>query len=176
MPEQASPDFAVMRSRTAYRGCRSRIFFLLNRHRPDSTFLQWSAGVDAHGVVQIGNGAGGGEPMNAEAFSSPIFVKRASYIVQEIASLADAIDFLNEWPEDRRDLTYETALRACCDAYAGHIPVGAASNALSTLQSELPYWRTQPPPCSGSLRARRAAERCRRKHPHWRKATLSRLS
>ncbi|RUW46296.1 DUF982 domain-containing protein [Mesorhizobium sp. M1A.F.Ca.ET.072.01.1.1] len=67
--------------------------------------------------------------MNAEAFSSPIFVKRASYIVQEIASPADAIEFLNEWPEDRRDLTYETALRACCDAYAGHIPVAAASNA-----------------------------------------------
>ncbi|RWB93084.1 DUF982 domain-containing protein [Mesorhizobium sp.] len=67
--------------------------------------------------------------MNAEAFSSPIFVKRASYIVQEIASPADAIEFLNEWPEHRRDLTYETALRACCDAYAGHIPVGAASNA-----------------------------------------------
>ncbi|TIN23333.1 DUF982 domain-containing protein [Mesorhizobium sp.] len=67
--------------------------------------------------------------MNAEAFSSPIFVKRASYIVQEIASLADAFDLLNEWPEDRRDLTYETALRACCDAYAGHIPVDAASNA-----------------------------------------------
>lgn len=128
MPEQASPDFAVMRSRTAYRGCRSRIFFLLNRHRPDSTFLQWSAGVDAARVVQIGYGAGGGERMNAEAFSSPIFVKRASYIVQEIAS-PDAIEFLNEWPEDRRDLTYETALRACCDAYAGHIPVGAASNA-----------------------------------------------
>lgn len=127
MPEQVSPDFAVMRSRTAYRGCRSRI--LLNRHRPDSTFLQWSAGVDAARVVQIGYGAGGGERMNAEAFSSPIFVKRASYIVQEIASLADAIDFLNEWPEDRRDLTYETALRACCDAYAGHIPVDAASNA-----------------------------------------------
>lgn len=67
--------------------------------------------------------------MNAEAFSSPIFVKRATYIVQEIASLADAIDFLNEWPEDGRDLTHETALKACHDAYTGHQPVSAACNA-----------------------------------------------
>lgn len=101
--------------------------------------------------------------MNAEAFSSPIFVKRASYIVQEIASLADAIDFLNEWPEDRRDLTYETALRACCDAYAGHIPVSAASNAFVGFAKRVAILETQPPPCSGSLRARRAAERCRRR-------------
>ncbi|MGX5805757.1 hypothetical protein ACWGS9_31720 [Bradyrhizobium sp. Arg314] len=25
------------------------------------------------------------------------------YIVQEIANLADAIDFLNDWPEDQQD-------------------------------------------------------------------------
>lgn len=50
--------------------------------------------------------------MNAEAFSSPLFVRRATHIIQEIAGLADAIDFLNEWPEDRRDLIHEAALRA----------------------------------------------------------------
>ncbi|MER8440414.1 DUF982 domain-containing protein [Mesorhizobium sp. M1312] len=67
--------------------------------------------------------------MNPEAFSSPVFVKRATYIVQEIASLADAIDFLNEWPEDRRDPIHEATLRACYDAYDGRKPVSAARNA-----------------------------------------------
>ncbi|MGX5829252.1 DUF982 domain-containing protein [Mesorhizobium sp. 43Arga] len=67
--------------------------------------------------------------MNAEAFGTPIFVKRAAYIVQEIASLADGIDFLNEWPEDRRDVIHETALRACYDAYDGRKPLSVARNA-----------------------------------------------
>ncbi|WP_352690703.1 DUF982 domain-containing protein [Mesorhizobium sp. M0663] len=67
--------------------------------------------------------------MKAEAFSSPIFVKRSTYIVQEIASLAEAIDLLDEWPPDRRDRAHETALRTCHDAYDGHKPVGAARNA-----------------------------------------------
>ncbi|BCG83351.1 DUF982 domain-containing protein [Mesorhizobium sp. 113-3-3] len=67
--------------------------------------------------------------MNADAFSSPIFVNLATHIVQEIASLADALDFLNEWPEDRRDGVYQTALRACYDAYEGRNPVCAARNA-----------------------------------------------
>ncbi|GLS38516.1 hypothetical protein GCM10010869_41110 [Mesorhizobium tianshanense] len=67
--------------------------------------------------------------MKAEDLSTPVFVKRGTYIVHEIASLADAIDFLDEWPEDRRDLIHETALRACHDAHDGHKPVSAARNA-----------------------------------------------
>ncbi|ANT54462.1 MULTISPECIES: DUF982 domain-containing protein [Mesorhizobium] len=67
--------------------------------------------------------------MNPEAFSSPLFVKRAAYVVQEIAGLADAIDFLNDWPEDRRDMIHEAALRACYDAYDGRKPVSVARNA-----------------------------------------------
>lgn len=67
--------------------------------------------------------------MQAEAFSSPIFVKRATYIVQEIASLADAIDFLEEWPEDCRNIIHETALKACYDAYDGRKPLSAARQA-----------------------------------------------
>ncbi|MEQ1954672.1 DUF982 domain-containing protein [Mesorhizobium sp. CN2-181] len=66
--------------------------------------------------------------MNPDAFSSPVFVKRATYMVQEIASLADAVDFLNEWPEDCRDLIHEAALWACYDAYDGRKPVSAARN------------------------------------------------
>lgn len=69
------------------------------------------------------------EQMNAEDFSSPLFVKRAAYIVQEIANVADAVDFLNDWPEEQKDLTHQSALRACCDAYDGHKPVSAAYQA-----------------------------------------------
>ncbi|MER8394980.1 DUF982 domain-containing protein [Mesorhizobium sp. M1340] len=46
--------------------------------------------------------------------------------MQEIARPADAIDFLNEWPEDRRDRIHEAALRACFDAYNGRKPASAA--------------------------------------------------
>ncbi|TGT35758.1 DUF982 domain-containing protein [Mesorhizobium sp. M8A.F.Ca.ET.165.01.1.1] len=67
--------------------------------------------------------------MNAEDFSSPIFVKRAAYIVQEIANVADAVDFLNDWPEEQKDLTHQTALQACCNAYDGRKPVSAAHHA-----------------------------------------------
>lgn len=69
--------------------------------------------------------------MNPEAFSRPLFVRPAAYIVQEIASLAHAIDFLNEWPENRRDLLHEAALKACYDAFDGRKPVSAAHNAFS---------------------------------------------
>ncbi|RWE21539.1 MAG: DUF982 domain-containing protein [Mesorhizobium sp.] len=67
--------------------------------------------------------------MNTEDFSSPIFVKRAAYIVQEIANVADAVDFLNDWPEELKDHTHEAALQACCDVYDGHKPISAAHQA-----------------------------------------------
>ncbi|RWE21474.1 MAG: DUF982 domain-containing protein [Mesorhizobium sp.] len=67
--------------------------------------------------------------MDAEDFSSPIFVKRAAYIVQEIANLSDAIDFLNDWPEEQKDFAHQIALRACYDAYEGQKPISAAEQA-----------------------------------------------
>ncbi|MER9477382.1 DUF982 domain-containing protein [Mesorhizobium sp. M0520] len=36
------------------------------------------------------------------------------------------IDFFNEWPEHRRDRTYEAALTACFDACNGRKPASAA--------------------------------------------------
>jgi hypothetical protein len=69
------------------------------------------------------------EGMNATAFSSPIFVKNGAYMVQEIADLGDAIDFLEEWPEDRRNLIHETALRACYQAHGGLKPMSVARDA-----------------------------------------------
>lgn len=58
-----------------------------------------------------------------------MFVKRDAYIVQEIANVADAVDFSNDWPEEQKDLTHQTALQACSDAYDGHKPVSAAHQA-----------------------------------------------
>lgn len=67
--------------------------------------------------------------MNADDFDSPIFVKRAAYIVQEIANVADALDFLNDWPEEQKDPAHQAALQACCDAYDGRKPISAARQA-----------------------------------------------
>jgi hypothetical protein len=67
--------------------------------------------------------------MNDTAFSSPVFVKNGAYMVQEIADLGDAIDFLEEWPEDRRNLIHETALRACYQAHGGLKPMSVARDA-----------------------------------------------
>ncbi|MER9432559.1 DUF982 domain-containing protein [Mesorhizobium sp. M0408] len=103
--------------------------------------------------------------MSSGTFSSPLFVRRAAHIVQEITSPADAIEFLNELPEDRRDRIYEAALRACFDAYNGRKPASAARKTFSALRNRSPYWKMQPPRCNGSLPACRAVEKrkCRRR-------------
>ena len=61
----------------------------------------------------------------SENFAKPLYLRNGSYI-QEIIGLDDALDFLEEWPEDRRTLPFELATEACLDAYVGKIPVGSA--------------------------------------------------
>ncbi|WP_084646963.1 DUF982 domain-containing protein [Mesorhizobium sp. WSM2561] len=39
------------------------------------------------------------------------------------------MDFLNDWPEDQRDLIHQTALRTCYDADDGQKPLSAAHHA-----------------------------------------------
>ena len=51
--------------------------------------------------------------MNDRMFNSPVFVKNGNSLIQEIACLEDALEFLYEWPENRRGPIYDTALRAC---------------------------------------------------------------
>lgn len=63
-------------------------------------------------------------------FDSPVFVRDGYYLVQEIAGVEDAIDFLQEWPENDRDVIYETTWRTCCDAHNGFKPISVAHNAL----------------------------------------------
>lgn len=67
--------------------------------------------------------------MNDRAFDVPVFVKSGEHFVQEIGSLDDALDFLEEWPRNRRGPIYETALRACHRAYSGDVPLDVARNA-----------------------------------------------
>ncbi|RWK46527.1 MAG: DUF982 domain-containing protein [Mesorhizobium sp.] len=55
--------------------------------------------------------------------------QHGSYLVQEIVDLAGAIEFLEEWPEDRRNLIHETALHACYHAHDGRKPMGEARDA-----------------------------------------------
>jgi len=67
--------------------------------------------------------------MNDRMFDSPIFVKSGSSLVQEIACLEDALEFLYEWPKNRRGAIYETALRACQRAFDSSYPLTAARDA-----------------------------------------------
>jgi hypothetical protein len=67
--------------------------------------------------------------MNDRIFDSPVFVKSGNSLVQEIACLEDALEFLYEWPKNRRGPIYETALRACRRAFDGNYPRSAAREA-----------------------------------------------
>jgi len=67
--------------------------------------------------------------MNDRMFDSPVFVKSGNSLVQEIACLEDALEFLYEWPKNRRGAIYETALRACQRAFDSSYPLTAARDA-----------------------------------------------
>jgi hypothetical protein len=67
--------------------------------------------------------------VNDRVFDGPIFVKDGKHVIQEIYSLDDALDFLDEWPLNRRGPIYETALRACHRAYTRDVPLEVARNA-----------------------------------------------
>jgi hypothetical protein len=54
----------------------------------------------------------------------PLFVKHARYI-QELASLDDVFDFLDEWPAYKRGDTYEVLMKACRMAAQGIFPISA---------------------------------------------------
>ena len=59
-------------------------------------------------------------------FDTPIFVDR-KFFFEEICSVEDVADFLENWPEDRRDIAFEAIERACSEAIEGGFP----SNALA---------------------------------------------
>ncbi|TIT98616.1 MAG: DUF982 domain-containing protein, partial [Mesorhizobium sp.] len=51
--------------------------------------------------------------MNDRIFDSPVYVKSGNSLIQEVACLEDALEFLYEWPKHKRGPGYDTALRAC---------------------------------------------------------------
>lgn len=57
-------------------------------------------------------------------FDAPLFLKKRHYI-QEIASLEDVYDFLDEVPESERDTTFEVLEKACRMAAQGIFPLPA---------------------------------------------------
>jgi len=64
--------------------------------------------------------------MNAKLFDKPVYVRNGSYLVQEIAGVEDAIDFLERWPKRKRDTIHERALATCYAALDGRRPSIAA--------------------------------------------------
>lgn len=70
--------------------------------------------------------------MSDRMFDSPVFVKDGNSLIQEIASLEDALEFLYEWPKHRRGPIYRTALRACQTAFEGTSAISTARQAFSS--------------------------------------------
>jgi Protein of unknown function (DUF982) len=67
--------------------------------------------------------------MAMRRFDSPFFVKAGNSIVEEIACLEEALEFLYDWPEGRRGVIYHTALRACQSVIERDFPLSAAREA-----------------------------------------------
>ncbi|WP_353682925.1 DUF982 domain-containing protein [Mesorhizobium sp.] len=69
--------------------------------------------------------------MNDRTFDRPVFVKRGEFMVEEVECLADAFEFLQEWPKNRRGPIFHTAFRACQRAYDGQVPISVAREAFA---------------------------------------------
>nr|WP_287329072.1 DUF982 domain-containing protein [Mesorhizobium sp.] len=59
------------------------------------------------------------------------FVRKGEFMVEEIECLADAFEFLQEWPNNRRGPILDTAFRACQRAYDGQVPISVAREAFA---------------------------------------------
>jgi hypothetical protein len=68
--------------------------------------------------------------MNNRSFAKPVYLWDRTHLVRQLSCVEDALDFLEEWPEEKRDIIYETALRACTKAYDGLVPAKVARDAM----------------------------------------------
>ncbi|MBY5358745.1 DUF982 domain-containing protein [Rhizobium leguminosarum] len=64
--------------------------------------------------------------MALDIFEHPIYAQR-KYFVQEVAGLDDVFDFLDEWPQEKRDVTYEVMLDACRKAANRQLPASVVA-------------------------------------------------
>ncbi|TKT80411.1 DUF982 domain-containing protein [Aquamicrobium sp. LC103] len=100
--------------------------------------------------------------MNDRMFDKPVFVKNGRSLIEEIACLEDALEFLYEWPKSRRGPIYETAMKACQRAFEGDFSLSGAREAFATfaksanifeeVTTPLP-WMTAPKPGQGGIPA-----------------------
>ena len=67
--------------------------------------------------------------MAMRVFDSPVFVKAGNSLVEEIACLEDALEFLYDWPEGRRGVIFDTVLRACQSVIERDSPLTSARGA-----------------------------------------------
>jgi hypothetical protein len=99
--------------------------------------------------------------MSARTFEEPVFVRAGKGLVEEIATLDDAFDFLDQWPVDRRGVIYDTARRACCRAFDSDYPLSAAREAfrgfakwariLEDVTVPVPWMVTKPAQSGGAV-------------------------
>ena len=64
--------------------------------------------------------------MSDRMFDSTVFVRSGNSLIEEIACLEDELEFVDEWPRNRRGPIYNTALRACQRAFESGYPLSAA--------------------------------------------------
>jgi hypothetical protein len=69
--------------------------------------------------------------MSERTFDNPVFVKDGNHLIQEIACLEDALEFLDDWPKNKRGPIHQTALRACQKVYESDYPLSAARAAFA---------------------------------------------
>ena len=50
--------------------------------------------------------------MSDRLFDSRVYVRDGARLVRQIQSIGDALDFLDEWPADRRGMMFEVAQEA----------------------------------------------------------------
>lgn len=68
--------------------------------------------------------------MNLNMFDRPVYLQERAELIREVATLQDAIDFLEDWPERKRDLTHEVTLKTCYMAHDGLKPLKVARDAI----------------------------------------------
>ena len=69
--------------------------------------------------------------MSDRLFDNPVYVKDGGLVVQQIQSVADALEFLEEWPTERRSMMFEITQGALHGAHDGRLSIAAAQNAFA---------------------------------------------
>jgi hypothetical protein len=91
--------------------------------------------------------------MEDGTFKRPIFARDDSFVLRKIECIMDAIEFLEEWPVERRGLMHAAACEICYAAYDGRKSLEAAQKTFTTWARRVrviedvplaPSWMTGP--------------------------------